>query len=1036
MLFCAKKQTKKKKSSFSHRGKSFEKEEQKDSSNHKGREVLRAFCLIYTRVCLFSLIFSHRRMEEFNDPHFDPIHYVNVAARQCFNDEKKKKNQNQNLLQANDNVELERLLSELEMRLQLLGEDISLQLERESQLGVKRIPTAIGEIEVLEENVESLTNTVKNISRSLDETEFPSKQSIERLRKIDEVKSRMERARDTLSEAAGLAELMHSVDSVFNGENVSNMADALVRMKRGLAIVGDVPEFADGRDRIAVLESRLESAARPALLRALEMDKGVNMSSTTNMVSSSGSRDSIKFARDARDALRSIGKNESIEGAYAEARVVSPAMEFWVAFEEKTYNDGLIMNESSPPNDNNSNNDKKTDEDAANEAFANFLPQFYDFVISLIEKEVNWTKSTFPEDVATLVSAGVASLHRAIAKKMQKRLDTLCYGSYYGDGANSNTNFSSSTNNNNDGENNADIGADLENMMRCRIATTRYATRLCGALEPCVRRMVTAAMKETASGEDDGTTNALDESYLMSSSDDEDDDFRNMFMSDVDAANGANTDGTSAKGDGSNSANNKKSKKREKVAAAVQKFTEALSTVFIPFVKSEKVFPKLESIKLREEIVSLATSTVDADDSDGDFLAFSAAIEKTCKSASKSAMKSFVSCKEYSSGLETVAAVKSIDDSLTRFVKALEGRLKAVRIAIGLDKNIGGASSSSNKNPEDFIDASLSLLRATKSVPQTFADLDARASATLKQIANESSFANSGGATSDVDLLRAIGGKKHMDIVFSTQSRLDAGRSRTLAIYLEPYAESTSASAFSRSNSKNNDKSGILASAHSVFPRTADAAVQFRDACERLVRDCLLHRVRRELENIENEQIWTKMAAQTAHDLPTFSAYPQEKATNSGEYLLSLPTRLEALVNVVGDDVGSAASASAGIFGNDDEDEDLASIWMERVAEASATIFLERVKSIRRLSEPGAAQLAADLEYFSNVVTALTSRPQRGLLAYMQCASVDADDYARFARETVEQQQQQSAENADSSPEAFIDHRVVKQVAAMRGIAL
>ena len=232
----------------------------------------------------------------------------------------------------------------------------------------------------------------------------------------------MERARDTLSEAAGLAELMHSVDSVFNGENVSNMADALVRMKRGLAIVGDVPEFADGRDRIAVLESRLESAARPALLRALEMDKGV--SGASNMVSS-GNRDSIKFARDARDALRSIGKNESIEGAYAEARVVSPAMDFWVAFEEKTHNDGLIMNESSP-----NNTDKKTDEDAANEAFANFLPQFYDFVISLIEKEVNWTKNTFPEDVATLVSAGVASLHRAIAKKMQKRLDTLCYGSY------------------------------------------------------------------------------------------------------------------------------------------------------------------------------------------------------------------------------------------------------------------------------------------------------------------------------------------------------------------------------------------------------------------------------------------------------------------------------------------------------------------------------------------------------------------------------------------------------------------------------
>ena len=70
-----------------------------------------------------------------------------------FNKEKKKHLQ---LItrRTKDDVGLEQLLSELEMRLQLLGEDISLQLERESQLGVKRIPTAIGEIEVLEENVE------------------------------------------------------------------------------------------------------------------------------------------------------------------------------------------------------------------------------------------------------------------------------------------------------------------------------------------------------------------------------------------------------------------------------------------------------------------------------------------------------------------------------------------------------------------------------------------------------------------------------------------------------------------------------------------------------------------------------------------------------------------------------------------------------------------------------------------------------------------------------------------------------------------
>ena len=148
-----------------------------EKTNHTTKEeeersFAQKFCLLYSIHFAFVCFLSHRRrrrrqMEEFNDPRFDPINYVNVAARQCFNNDEKKKKHLQH--KANDitdeNVELERLLSELEMRLQLLGEDISLQLERESQLGVKRIPTAIGEIEVLEENVESLTNTVKNISR-------------------------------------------------------------------------------------------------------------------------------------------------------------------------------------------------------------------------------------------------------------------------------------------------------------------------------------------------------------------------------------------------------------------------------------------------------------------------------------------------------------------------------------------------------------------------------------------------------------------------------------------------------------------------------------------------------------------------------------------------------------------------------------------------------------------------------------------------------------------------------------------------------
>jgi len=55
----------------------------------------------------------------------------------------------------------------------------------------------------------------------------------------------MEGARDTLQEAAGLAELMASVEDVFATGNIRQMADTLASMRRGLKVVGSVPEFND-----------------------------------------------------------------------------------------------------------------------------------------------------------------------------------------------------------------------------------------------------------------------------------------------------------------------------------------------------------------------------------------------------------------------------------------------------------------------------------------------------------------------------------------------------------------------------------------------------------------------------------------------------------------------------------------------------------------------------------------------------------------------------------------------------------------------
>jgi hypothetical protein len=78
-----------------------------------------------------------------------------------------------------------------------------------------------------------LQSRIQGILRRLDDAEGGSRESVGLLMSVDAVKGRMEGARDTLQEAAGLAELMASVEDVFATGNIRTMADTLASMRRG-----------------------------------------------------------------------------------------------------------------------------------------------------------------------------------------------------------------------------------------------------------------------------------------------------------------------------------------------------------------------------------------------------------------------------------------------------------------------------------------------------------------------------------------------------------------------------------------------------------------------------------------------------------------------------------------------------------------------------------------------------------------------------------------------------------------------------------
>ncbi|KAK3261243.1 hypothetical protein CYMTET_29841 [Cymbomonas tetramitiformis] len=252
---------------------------------------------------------------------------------------------------------MEKYLAELEMKLQLLAEDISMSLEDQSTQAMQRIPRAISEISRVKEDGTKLQSSVVSIVQTLSDSEKTSAKSVHLLSSVDVVKRRMESARDTLKEAAGLAELMESVEEVFAGKDLKLMANTLARMRRGLQVVGAVPEFKHGRDRVAALEERLENVVAPALNEALT------------------SHNSDK-ARELRNILVAIGRYSAVERQYVSCRV-TPLIALWEQY------DGAGMGNSA--------------------SFVEWLPSFYDAILLQLDQEVRWSGTVFPEHHAQLL---------------------------------------------------------------------------------------------------------------------------------------------------------------------------------------------------------------------------------------------------------------------------------------------------------------------------------------------------------------------------------------------------------------------------------------------------------------------------------------------------------------------------------------------------------------------------------------------------------------------------------------------------------
>eukprot|EP00955_Chlamydomonas_euryale_P059525 357405-Chlamydomonas_euryale.AAC.9 len=202
--------------------------------------------------------------------------------------------------------------------------------------------------------------------------------------------------------------------------------------------------------------------------------------------------------------------------------------------------------------------------------------------------------------------------------------------------------------------------------------------------------------------------------------------------------------------------------------------------------------------------------------------------------------------------------------------------------------------------------------------------------------------------------------------------------------------------------------------------------------------------VRVQLAGVPSMPEWAAAgpAVSAAGALPSFNAYPLPYITTVGEYLMTLPQQLEVLVEAGEAAAGAAAAAAmaAAAAGAAEPDaaaaanavplggsleldiEELAAEWLDRVATAAADVLSSAVLRIPVLGQQGGLQLAADVEYFNNVLAALHAQPPASLLTVQLFAGLPAQLFRQGA--------------AQAAADGGADAATLRALAGMRGLAL
>ncbi|XP_057456890.1 conserved oligomeric Golgi complex subunit 7 [Lotus japonicus] len=793
----------------------------------------------------------------FSNENFDPKKWINSASQTRHPQES-----------------LDKHLVDLEMKLQMLSEEIASSLEDQSSSALLRVPRATRDVIRLRDDAVSLRSAVSAILLKLKKAEGSSAESIAALAKVDVVKQRMETAYETLQDAAGLTQLSSTVEDVFASGDLPRAAETLANMRHCLSAVGEVAEFANIRKQLEVLEDRLDMMVQPRLTDALSNRK-------------------VDAAQDLRGILIRIGRFKSLESQYAKVHL-KPIKQLWEDFvsrqrANKSANEKNEMERISSGGDFHSA--------SPTISFSSWLPNFYDELLLYLEQEWKWCMVAFPEDYKTLVPRLLSETMVAIGSSFISHINLA-------------------------------IG---EAVPETKALAKGIFDILSGDMQKGIK-IQTKHLEVLIELHNMTGTFARNIQHLFSGSD-------------------------------------------------VRVLMDVLKAVYMPYESFKQRYGQMERAILSSEIagVDLRGAVIRGVGAQG------VELSETVRRMEESIPQVIIlleaaaeRCISFTGGSEADELILALDDIMLQYISTLQETLKSLRTVCGVDyggdtvkkemekkdghQNARRVDLSSSEEEWSMVQGALQILTVADSLTSRSSVFEASLRATLARLSTTLSFSVFG---SSLDQNQTINDNEDGDLSVGGRAALDLATLRLVDV------PEKARKLFNLLNQSKDPRFHAL-------PIASQRVAAFADTVNELVYDVLISKVRQRLSDVSRLPIWTSVEEQSAFPLPTFSAYPQSYVTSVGEYLLTLPQQLEPLAEGINSETN-------------DEAQFFATEWMFKVAEGATALYIEQLRGIQNISDRGAQQLSVDIEYLSNVLSALSMPIPPVLATFQTCLSTSRD---------------------------------------------